>query len=557
MRSKLKWLRKLDIISSEAKLTFNKNGEIRNSTIFGGVLSVLGIITSMIFAVYFLVIFFFKSETSVVTSIENSNFLNITDSHETPFLIRLTDKNNKPYEHPEKMYKINLKYWYGGSNNTLENIGQKTIDIPIEKCDIEKHFGKFQELFLNLTDLNTFYCAKVRPYNQSIYGVYGNVYPFGYYHFYVSMCLGDDICDEKDSLEEEFSNTYLDVRTVDYDIDSYHHKNCKQPYIKTERFMISMTVYKRIWFYIKAIKYIKDEGFWIEKKQEINFYQYDSLRYDIDHRNIFNGTIPGTFATLTFVTSGNIMIYYQRFTKIQELIGTLSGVAKFIMVITTILNYSHSKNAYYLKLMNDFLCIDIKFLKKKEYEFRLGFTLSNFSKIYQNTYISSYSNVNSSGMSNTQVNNHCCAIHLQNCVHSLRKANTKVNPRNLKIKPNQTFTSVIPISKIHQQHLVGSQNENKTHKSKNKIKLGICSSVLPLNCLFKKEKYGEALKLYYYIINEKLNLIRILQEIDKISLLDEWLRINDSLSTENYANQLNPIQLVNHNSEKYKRFNNK
>ena len=87
-----------------------------------------------------------------------------------------------------------------------------------------------------------------RSYKNSIYGIYGNILPFSYYNFYYSICDIEDNsnCYEKEEIQSILSNVYLDIRTIDYAIKSYK-KDVKELTIKNKRFMLSLSVYKRIW----------------------------------------------------------------------------------------------------------------------------------------------------------------------------------------------------------------------------------------------------------------------------------------------------------------------
>ena len=175
---------------------------------------------------------------------------------------------------------------------------QNTNDIIVEKCNISKHFGPYQELFSQIEDLNTFFCATPRLSNQTIYGQYGNIYPFGYYHFYVYMCLNQsesDRCYKNETIMQLLSNTYLEMRTVDYSINSLNTNKLLKTNIRVDRYMISLTVYKRIWVYLNWVQYITDQGLVFTSNEEIGFHQFDSTKFDIDHRDINNGTIKSTF----------------------------------------------------------------------------------------------------------------------------------------------------------------------------------------------------------------------------------------------------------------------
>lgn len=339
-----------DYLSHEVKLTIDKN-ETRLKSLYGGMLSLLSVIIMISFCLYFFVKLIQKDNTFVTISSESSHFSNISDSNNFPFLIRLTDKKNKPFSNPEQVFKIYLKYWYGGSN-TLENVGQKTVDINIEPCNLDKHFGSYRDNFEDITDLNTFYCPAVRPINETIYGRYGDVYPFGYYHFYVSMCMNHASCLDLNEIKKITENVYLDFRTVDYSIDNLKQQ-AKVEIVRTDRHMISSTVYKRIWVYLNSIKYVTDTGLFFNTQSTEYFSQYDSMRYDIDLRDISIGTIPGTFVTMTILNTGNTLVYNRKYLKLQEYLASVGGITKFVQIIAFILNYTFSQNSYYIKLIND------------------------------------------------------------------------------------------------------------------------------------------------------------------------------------------------------------
>ena len=50
------------------------------------------------------------------------------------------------------------------------------------------------------------------------------------------------------------------MRTINYEINS-ESKEVKKLILKNDRFMISLTIYKRIWIYYSSVKYFTDTGF--------------------------------------------------------------------------------------------------------------------------------------------------------------------------------------------------------------------------------------------------------------------------------------------------------
>ncbi len=107
------------------------------------------------------------------------------------------------------------------------------------------------------------------------------------------------------------------MRTIDYAIKSYK-KDVRELTIKSERFMLSLSVYKRIWMYLNNIQCITDNGNFFNKDEEINFFQHDSIRYDVDLRDIEQMTIKGTFLSFTVLSTGHIQRYHRKFVKIQD-----------------------------------------------------------------------------------------------------------------------------------------------------------------------------------------------------------------------------------------------
>ncbi len=181
----MNFFKRFDYLSDQVFFTFNKEGETRNKTTYGGIISIISIILMIITGIYFFIKIIMRENKYLITSVETSQHLNLSETNLIPFLFRLSDHNSVPYSKSEKIFKINLKFWYGGSNSTYNSEEEKQYeyDLPIEKCDINKHFGKYKYLFEKMSDLETFYCTVPRSYKNSIYGIYNNILPFQYYNF--------------------------------------------------------------------------------------------------------------------------------------------------------------------------------------------------------------------------------------------------------------------------------------------------------------------------------------------------------------------------------------
>ncbi len=104
-------------------------------------------------------------------------------------------------------------------------------------------------------------------------------------------------------------NVYLDFRTVNDGINS-SRTILKVPNIFNERFMISLSVHKRIGMFINNIKYITDNGLFFNLNEEETFFQFSNVRYDNDLRiNNNETTVKDTFIAFTVSCTENTLFY--------------------------------------------------------------------------------------------------------------------------------------------------------------------------------------------------------------------------------------------------------
>ena len=339
-------LTEIDMYSSKVYFTIN-SGCKRNKTIIGGIITLISLIIMIILSLLLLVRFFFRSSSNVLTSYHSTEQLELP-LHTYPYLLRLSTEKVKSYEERERLYTISLKLKVGGGNNT----SQWTDDIAMEQCDINKHFGDYSELFRNISDINTYLCPSYRMDNQSVIGIYGGKHLFQYFHFYITMCINttknNNHCVDKQTMNTKLKATYLDVLTVDYNIDkSTSHNKPYTMYVRSDRHLISNTLYKRVWMYIASVDYYKDVGLIFENNYLYSFFQVHSFRYDMDMRDIYNDvTIPGTFANLSVMNHNIKQNYHASFMKLQEFFANVGGLLKMIHMISFMLNYVFSEAAY-------------------------------------------------------------------------------------------------------------------------------------------------------------------------------------------------------------------
>ena len=232
----MKLIKKLDFFSHKVSLTMNNKGDIGYKTFIGGLISLLSFFVSIFCGIYFIIRMFNRKDLSVIYSTQMNPFVNLTYSNKLPFLIRVSDTNSLPYDEDERLYYITSSVWFGGSNDTTlsGSASQTSQSLNISKSP--------------------------RNYSQTIYGLYGNVYPFSYYSFTIRKCKNttenNNYCYSLEDSKTLLRSPYLDVIFIDYTMNSLNHKQVNEMGVRKERYELSIKLYKRIWLYLENIKYI-------------------------------------------------------------------------------------------------------------------------------------------------------------------------------------------------------------------------------------------------------------------------------------------------------------
>ena len=481
-------IKKIDFFPHKAALTFNPKGDIGYKTFIGGLISMLSIIFSFICGFYFLYRMFLRKDMSIIFSNEINPFSNISYSHKLPFLLRMSDTDSLPYEEDERLYYITASIWYGGTNDTNISItaSQHSVSLNIGKCDIDKHFAdEYKSYFLNYKELDKYYCITPRNYSQTIYGLYGNVYPFSYYSFTIRKCKNttenNNKCYSEDEILDKVQQPYLDLVFIDYTLNSLKTKDVKELIVRKERYELSNSIYKRIWLYLDNIKYIIDRGYIFSDENEEYFHSFDSIRTDINYYPFSNA-----IATLTVLNSVKNSIYNKQYTKAQDYLAIIGGLVKVITLCCTLLNYYNSVNSYYLKIIKDFV-------KDKV----------NEKKIEKNN----------------QINN--------------------IIPSVIGKTKSNLESSIDVFSRNNQGFAINSNNKHisKFNNNFRAINKSVTIKILP--SLFTNKQTSKTLSLYKEFINDRLNIINILKKLEFIDLGNQKIIPNFNENNDSFKQIVN------------------
>lgn len=116
------------------------------------------------------------------------------------------------------------------------------------------------------------------------------------YIIFIYLCVYNDNCYDRDTLNELPETICLDFGTVDVDFTIDNIKeNHKVDTIHSSSHMLSKTLFKRIWISSDKIEYTTDQCLLFSSTETINFSSIESTIYDSEHRRIFNEELNGNF----------------------------------------------------------------------------------------------------------------------------------------------------------------------------------------------------------------------------------------------------------------------
>lgn len=350
------FIKQSDIVSDEIKLRI-QNGNSNYKTAFGGLISIFS--SMLIFAslIFFMEKFFNRKESTIISNEILTNDVIIENFTDLPFMIRISDNNAIVKPNSASFWKFFMSYWWTEKNLTdpIQGLYKRSESIQLSPCDINNpiHFNeKYRSLFSNLTDINTFFCPDYTK-NMSLYGLYGDVDPYSYFHLSLRACINEIdnfICAPAAQLKSYMSNVYFDLFTVNYMIDSHSIIPFKNV-INGERFLVSNSLYRRIWMNYKTVFYESDFGYIFEEKKTDKIFQIDNFSSDIN-LNLPSGIVPNTILGVTISNSKKTTIITRYFSKAQNFLANVGGIIKGISLIAYIVNYMVSTKLCNLYLIN-------------------------------------------------------------------------------------------------------------------------------------------------------------------------------------------------------------
>lgn len=242
-------------------------------TKFGIIIGFLSLVVMLILSGYFVLQTFSRENLSILFNQDSTVYPSANISN-MPLVFSITDDYENPIPDSDRVYNIDVKLWkfYTTKNEAGDIISQTDIiDVPLERCNISKHFGNYKSYFENSALLSTAYCTTPGISNLTLYGSYGdanNGYSFLDVMFY--KCINGVYppsatnCLDKETIDNRLSTIYLTLGYIDFDINHKNSTDVLIPIVKLDAIPLSLNLFKRIFDFKKPVLYDTDYGYVFE-----------------------------------------------------------------------------------------------------------------------------------------------------------------------------------------------------------------------------------------------------------------------------------------------------
>jgi len=343
------FLKKCDSLSPPITLHFK--GELKHSSIFSAILTIILKVIEASFALYYIVQFFKKSNPIIyfynryadekdifpLNSSSMFHFINIpnTNTHENEEIdfdsIRIIglEKSIEVYM-PDNDLKKYIHWIYGPCNdNDSGNLKQfLKNDFPQKSACIRQYFDISTQKYYNTNEPNfkwPFIQKETSNKKSTNYGVI------------VEKCRNDTLknnCKSPDDIDEYLQAKYFAFYFIDQFIDSRNYKNplIKYSYKLSNGFFPDSFTINHLNFNPVIIKSYR--GIFFDEIDIVKSYQFTQ-----NEKIVMNMEQTGIIASSYFWIQ-NVINYYERiYDKLQDLLSDIGGFGECIEIFAQLLNF--------------------------------------------------------------------------------------------------------------------------------------------------------------------------------------------------------------------------
>jgi hypothetical protein len=331
------------------------NGKERYVTRVGGAMTILGVITCIALAGYFIVDFFERNNINVIYSKESNNVLPVNNLIDKFFVFHITDVSSETGSIDERVVKIVpvLIEFKGG-----QRVGSDILDT--KPCTNTTFQQNYTEIFnQTIADFSSFNCIDSSKYNLTLFNDINNG-AGRYLNIYIARCIGTTL-DGRPCLPEDEVNETLNQMRIYYEAyyltHTYDHGNLDSPLIVKpifDYFYMGMDIFRTKMVNFRSIIYESDSALIFTDPKSKEGIVFDDVYSYTEYSGINTKSfIKGTFSVVQYNLNGDTADVYRRtYPKLQQLLANIMGVVDVILVVCNIISQYISYQMMIIDLSN-------------------------------------------------------------------------------------------------------------------------------------------------------------------------------------------------------------
>lgn len=332
-----KIVQNLDFVSPEVKL--RTYGQPRFKTIFGGIISIIMIISVIVLTVYFLKIMF-NRELIWVTYSEKITINPVINLSSSFFFFTILDCTGNILEKSEEYINIQISIIdgdHGWKNKTV---------IPNKKCEFD----------------DKYYCM---DWNNSILLTSESDIKYSKLSIQINKCQNDSnvlkICKSDEIIENVFQESYILLKYENYIIDNLNYTSAGQKVIQTDILAISTKILKKFTYFIKKILHSTDIGYILFDHIDELYHTLDDYKESIIYKN---NSYNKEIAKIDFSLTNKLNYYRRLYFKFQDVLANIGGIIESAVFFCLIIENYFTQKVIYCSLGNDMISFENFTMKK-------------------------------------------------------------------------------------------------------------------------------------------------------------------------------------------------
>jgi len=356
MVSFYQYLNFLDILSFKPELKIKGNS--RFITNLGKTVSLICILSIIIMSFFIVLDVITRKTYTIIYNLDSRGIPRIS-YNESQIAMFLLDPLGGELTEPDRYFNILAKFWNVEINNNYDqntteskqSLLPKTtiIDLPVKNCST-LNFPKFASFYKSLPKIYpSVVCLDLINLNYTLFGKFGGVNGYSTINIYIRRCLNSTAqnktnCFSDDEIDKKLSQVYLNLISIESDIDSNNFNNPILEFYKNDMLLLSTTIFKSFFKELNFIKFNSNNGYIFDSSKSFETYRTDNIMESVDLRGK-NTLIPGTFGQVNIRSSGKTDIYYRSYLKLQASFAYIGGILQAVILIGKFFIYVYSQNA--------------------------------------------------------------------------------------------------------------------------------------------------------------------------------------------------------------------